>query len=179
MCFPIVNSFDPNWSDHRGLGATGPGSRRSNRSHTVHFQNTGTAPAFDIVVLDTLDTDLPSDTLVASSHPTTFDILPGRVLRFTFQSTCPTAQTIETAMGFLVYNVSGGRPRRWHGRNTKHLLRPERPVMRNTTLNTIDVAAEREGTRPAMDAGAAESDNNKYRRGPKSRTSFVRRRFWW
>ena len=160
MCFPIVNSFDPNFKEviPRGLGATGRIAPQQPLTYTVHFQNTGTAPAFDIVVLDTLDTDLDlaSVHLVASSHPTTFDILPGRVLRFTFQGIHLPDSTSDEANshGFLVYNVDpvAGLGDGTEITNTGNIYFDlNAPVITNTTLNTIDVAASvKEQGRPWM-----------------------------
>ncbi|MBL7951583.1 MAG: T9SS type A sorting domain-containing protein [Flavobacteriales bacterium] len=54
--------------------------------YTIRFQNTGTDTAFTVVVTDTLDGTLdPGSLLVgAASHPFTWELAYGNVLRFTF-----------------------------------------------------------------------------------------------
>src|SRR5690606_13691284 len=59
-CYPVVNSYDPNikqvWPHNVEPGFDGY------FNYTIYFQNTGTAPAFNIRVADTLDTNLDLNT---------------------------------------------------------------------------------------------------------------------
>jgi uncharacterized repeat protein (TIGR01451 family) len=86
----VIGPFDPN--DKRALT-----SSRSSLSafvlevdeyidYTVRFQNTGSAPAEYVAVLDTVSRllDLGSFQLLAASHSVTTSLEEGRVLRFAF-----------------------------------------------------------------------------------------------
>ena len=55
--------------------------------YTVHFQNTGSAPAVNVVVRDTLDTDLDLSTfqMVGATHPYVLTI-DDRVATWTFNN---------------------------------------------------------------------------------------------
>lgn len=86
----IVNSYDPNDK----LAATS--SQASDAiyfldidehiDYTIRFQNTGTAEAIDVSVIDTISTllDLTSLQILGASHAFTAHLLPGRALRFEF-----------------------------------------------------------------------------------------------
>jgi uncharacterized repeat protein (TIGR01451 family) len=71
-CLPIIDSFDPN--DKKvspvGLEANHYVASGTRLEYTVRFQNTGTAPAIDVIVADTLDPNLDIRTLQVegSSH---------------------------------------------------------------------------------------------------------------
>lgn len=77
-CLTIVDSFDPN--DKRvmpsGLDANHYVATGTRLQYTVRFQNTGTAPAIDVVIVDTLDANLEISTLrlEGSSHPSQFSV---------------------------------------------------------------------------------------------------------
>lgn len=89
LCRPLVNSYDPN---EKRVYPTGVGSEHfvrpgQNLLYEIHFQNTGTAPAINVVLQDSLleYLDLSSLQLVASSHPVSdFQVLPGRILQWRF-----------------------------------------------------------------------------------------------
>jgi uncharacterized repeat protein (TIGR01451 family) len=88
FCDVVVNSYDPNDKLHMpsGIGIdhqTEPGGKME---YTIRFQNTGTAPAIDVRVLDVLSPYLsvPSVRPGASSHPYTFRIFGAGNVEFTF-----------------------------------------------------------------------------------------------
>lgn len=87
-CQEVVASFDPN--DKRGfplgVGEDGEITFDDDLEYMIRFQNTGTAPAYKVVIFDDLpeELDLATFTPGTSSHPHTLDIF-GRTLRWTFE----------------------------------------------------------------------------------------------
>lgn len=73
FCLPVVNSFDPNEKSvsPQGIGPTGIIPIGTNKlEYTINFQNTGTAAAINISVIDTLDAAIIPGSLeiIGSSH---------------------------------------------------------------------------------------------------------------
>ena len=68
-CFTISNSYDPNEKEVSPIGNLAY-PFNDWLTYTIHFQNTGTAPAQHIQILDTLDADLDASTfqLLSYSH---------------------------------------------------------------------------------------------------------------
>lgn len=79
-CFEVVNSYDPNIKE---VYPTDQLAYPFNDwlNYTIHFQNTGSAPAINIRLADTLDTDLniQSFQLLGYSHPVEVSIYNGIV----------------------------------------------------------------------------------------------------
>lgn len=77
-CLSIVDSFDPNDKTvvPVGLEADHYVPTGTRLQYTVRFQNTGTAPAIDVVIIDSLDANLDIGTLrlEGSSHPAQFSV---------------------------------------------------------------------------------------------------------
>ena len=84
VCWPVVNSFDPNAKEMWPSGAVDTSQQAF--TFTVYFQNTGNAPAEDIYILDTLSNNLDASsfTFLSSSHNVITQLLQGNVLRFNF-----------------------------------------------------------------------------------------------
>lgn len=89
LCIPVVNSYDPNVKEvtPKGTGVSGnipPTTPQLN--YTIHFQNTGTAPAFNVYIIDTLSTNVDSSSLkiIGASHVMTPEWLTPNVVRFNF-----------------------------------------------------------------------------------------------
>lgn len=78
-------------------------------TYTIRFQNTGTADAINIHVLDTLDAnlDLSSIMINGSSHFMHTEVLPGNVLDFIFNDIhLPDSTTDEPGShGYLIYEI--------------------------------------------------------------------------
>lgn len=78
--------------------------------YVIRFQNTGTAPAQNIYILDTIQStlELSSFEFVASSHPCTISILEGNVLKFNFASIMlPDSSSNEPqSHGFVHYAIN-------------------------------------------------------------------------
>ena len=79
-------------------------------TYTVRFQNTGTAPAQNIYILDTLSSNLnwSSFSLIESSHPMQVVNLGNGILRFEFSQIWLADSTTneEASHGHLVYSIS-------------------------------------------------------------------------
>lgn len=80
---PAVTSFDPN-DKAVDLATLTPAEVSAAKAleYTVRFQNTGTAPAVNIVIRDTMDTDLDLGTfeMIGASHPYTLSIVDGTAI---------------------------------------------------------------------------------------------------
>lgn len=88
-CRQIVNSYDPNEKRvfPEGLTSAHYVSPGTPLTYEIHFQNTGTAPAVNVILKDTLPAELNPGTLrlIGSSHPyTDFQMLPGGILQWRF-----------------------------------------------------------------------------------------------
>lgn len=86
----IVGAYDPN--DKLAQTSSGASEAHyfldldSHIDYTIRFQNTGTAEAVNVHLLDTISPllDLHSLEILGASHPFTAQLLQGRVLRFDF-----------------------------------------------------------------------------------------------
>jgi hypothetical protein len=112
-------------------------------SYTVHFQNTGTAPAENIYVADTLDTDIDAGSfqLLAYSHQPVVTIKEN-IVRFTFLLiNLPDSNTNEPlSHGYVQYKVKlkDNLPVGTQIKNTAYIYFDfNSPVVTNTTTNTI------------------------------------------
>ncbi|MEY3237369.1 MAG: hypothetical protein RI883_1470 [Bacteroidota bacterium] len=90
FCLPVVNSYDPNFKEvsPAGAGATGGIDYFDDSvlNYTIHFQNTGTAAAYNISIIDTLDANIIPSSLkiVGSSHTVTPEWIAPGVVKFNF-----------------------------------------------------------------------------------------------
>lgn len=111
-CQESVGSYDPN--DKRGFpkGATDGHFIRAtdDLEYQIRFQNTGTAPAFTVVVRDTLSEFLNAATLRpgAASHSYSFSLENERIAIFTFENiNLPDlSEGFEASTGFIKFRVS-------------------------------------------------------------------------
>lgn len=111
-CYPVVNSYDPNIKSVYPEGACEQRYVLKNKllTYTVQFQNTGTADAIDIYILDTLDIglDIKSIRVTGQSHQRlTTELLPGRVLKFDFKNiNLPDSSRDEPGShGYVIYEL--------------------------------------------------------------------------
>ena len=105
----IVNSFDPN--DKTARTSSGVSDTQyfldsdTLLTYTIRFQNTGTAPALEVLVTDTLSEDLDMATFEqgVASHPFGVSFKPGRVVEWRFADVyLPDSTTNEQASHGLV-----------------------------------------------------------------------------
>ncbi|HZG01736.1 MAG TPA: T9SS type A sorting domain-containing protein [Chitinophagales bacterium] len=105
-CFEVVNSYDPNIKEVYPAVGVVPGTWHT---YTVHFQNTGTAPAMNILVKDTLDPniDWSSFQLLAYSHNNLTQVLNDGIVHFNFPNIqLPDSNTNEPeSHGFIQYKI--------------------------------------------------------------------------
>ncbi|MFM2385972.1 MAG: hypothetical protein RL660_729 [Bacteroidota bacterium] len=149
MCLPVVNSYDPN-DKHvlpKGEGPNGdvPPST-TDFEYRVNFQNTGTAPAINISIVDTLDANFDSTTfkIVGASHTMHPEWVRPNVVRFRFFGiNLPDSNANEPAShGFVSYRIKA-KPNQALGTqftNTAYIYFDTNPaIVTNTTKNTYAV----------------------------------------
>jgi hypothetical protein len=111
----VIGSFDPNDKtvDKPNL-VYNPASGVTRFQYKIRFQNTGTAPARFVEVLDTLESKLDIRTIemVATSHPYTLSFPSANVLKWRFDPIdLPDSTSNEPAShGFIVFNISTKSP---------------------------------------------------------------------
>jgi len=104
-------SFDPNYKEVNPEGQISAADAASAKDfvYTIHFQNTGMAPAHNVVVVDTLSNwlNIPSFTLIGSSHPCTYSISEHSKFTFTFNNiNLPDSATDEAGShGYVMFKV--------------------------------------------------------------------------
>lgn len=108
----IVAAYDPNFKEVEPVGVTDKGyvvSSTSDLTYTVHFQNTGTASATNIYVIDTLDSNVDPSSLhiELTSHTLTPEWLAPNVVKFKFNNiSLPHADVNEPGShGLFTYSV--------------------------------------------------------------------------
>jgi uncharacterized repeat protein (TIGR01451 family) len=115
-------------------------------TYTIHFQNTGNAPAFNIRLRDTLDTQLDVNTfeMLGYSHPAVVS-LNGNILTVRFNNIMlPDSTTdYEGSMGYFQYRLKP-LPNLLNGsqiENTAYIYFDyNAPIITNTTQNNFDIA---------------------------------------
>lgn len=91
ICLPVVYSYDPNVKEvsPKGTGTTGDiPVTTSSLTYTLHFQNTGTAAAYNVKIIDTLDSHINAQSLriLGTSHRMAPEWLAPGVVQFTFSN---------------------------------------------------------------------------------------------
>lgn len=147
-CFRIGVSYDPNYKEvtPKGYGTQGYIPATTNDlTYTLHFQNTGTAKATNIYLLDTISNNLDLSTIeiVASSHSVHPYLLSGRTMKFMFAYiNLPDSTTDEEhSHGYVTYRIkpNTGLAPGTQIKNTCYIYFDYNvPVVTNTTLNTIE-----------------------------------------
>lgn len=140
-CFTVVNSFDPNNKEVFPDGNIDTSQHWL--TYTINFQNTGTAPAQHIYILDTLDSDFDESTfaLLSYSHNPLTQVV-GNVVRFNFPNiNLPDSVSDEpNSHGYVQYKVKlkNGLPFSTVIQNTANIIFDfNAPVVTNTTVNEI------------------------------------------
>lgn len=148
-CFYIGTSYDPNdkHSLPKGTGPQGNIEVGTELEYVIRFQNTGTFPAQQVYILDTLDSDLDISTLqvLASSHHMVFT-QNGNALKFDFPNIMlPDSNSdAEGSMGFVRFKVkhNANAPLGTVINNTANIYFDfNAPVVTNTTINTLALLA--------------------------------------
>ena len=109
-CFTIVNALDPN---EKEVYPTTIDSAGQWLTYTIRFQNTGTAPAQNILVTDTLDSHLDPSTfqLLAYSAKNTTQLF-GNIVKFNFVNiNLPDSGTSNTlSRGYVQFRIKTASP---------------------------------------------------------------------
>lgn len=143
----VTGSYDPNDKGVNPMG-TGPNGNISvndkELTYLIRFQNTGNGPAVNIVVKDTISTnlDISSFQMLNASHAYAVDILPGNVLRWKFDNIMLIDSNANepASHGFIQYRIKqkANNPLGTQIKNTAYIYFDfNDPVITNTTLNTI------------------------------------------
>ena len=145
-----VAAYDPNFKEVRpqGVGPTGLiGYNDSTLEYMVHFQNTGSAPAQNITVVDTLDnnlnwTSLRPEFASAPCKVTMQQYGAYKVVKFTFKNIYLPTQASDPnhSNGMFTYTIKtkSGLPLGTQFRNRASIYFDyNAPVMTNSTLNTL------------------------------------------
>ncbi|MFM9986690.1 MAG: T9SS type A sorting domain-containing protein [Flavobacteriales bacterium] len=145
--YEVVGSYDPNIIEvyPKGTGDQGYINANETMTYTIHFQNTGTAPAVNIDVLDVIDADLNINTVqvIGSSHAMHTEVENGNTLRFVFNDIMlPDSTNNEPeSHGYVIYTIQQqpNLPFYTQMENTAAIYFDfNAPVITNTVLNTIE-----------------------------------------
>ena len=138
-CYLVVASMDPNFKEVYPVDVEVP--FQDWLTYTIHFQNTGTAPAFNIRLTDTLDANLDLETfsLINFSHYSTTS-LKGNVLTVHFPNIMLPDSSVsqDSSQGFVQYRIKpkANLPLGTEIKNTAYIYFDfNAPVVTNTTIN--------------------------------------------
>jgi uncharacterized repeat protein (TIGR01451 family) len=110
---PVICAWDPNDKSvfPQGTGPDNVVPVGTKLRYLVRFQNTGNDTAFNVVILDTLDSgiDPASVYVISSSHPCWIQQLSGGVMRYSFNNILlPDSNVNEPAShGYILFSVNG------------------------------------------------------------------------
>ena len=159
-CGEVVGSFDPNDKQGfpNGVGETHDVLPNEQLQYLIRFQNTGTAPAYTVVIRDTLDSDLDifSVTPGVASHDYSFTMYGERVLQWTFNNImlADSFSNEEASHGFITYTVNQVADLTDGSQITNSAaiyFDSNEPVITNTSLHTINYCLFKD-THSTMDA---------------------------
>ena len=146
FCYQVVNSYDPNMKEVYPVNVL-PGYDDW-FTYTIHFQNTGNAPAFNIRLRDTLDTnlDINSFEVRGYSHPAQISI-NGNILTVRFNNIMLPDSTsdYEGSMGYFQYRLKPlpNLPNGTQIENTAYIYFDYNvPIVTNTTQNNFDMTVK-------------------------------------
>ncbi|MCC7031189.1 MAG: T9SS type A sorting domain-containing protein [Chitinophagaceae bacterium] len=148
-CLTFAYGADPNNKEvmPRGEGPAGNVLPGTDFTYNINFQNTGSAPAFNIVIRDTLDDDLDAATLQVQNKSHHMILTQnGKYLEFRFPNIMLADSTTNFAksMGFVQYKIKHktGLALGTQIKNTASIYFDLNPaVVTNTTLNTLNLPA--------------------------------------
>lgn len=106
FCYNVVNSYDPNLKEVYPVIVLPAFDGWF--TYTIHFQNTGNAPAFSILLKDTLDAQLDLSTfeMIGYSHPAIITLAENVVtVRFNNIILPDSASDYEGSMGYFQFRI--------------------------------------------------------------------------
>jgi uncharacterized repeat protein (TIGR01451 family) len=147
FCIPVVNSYDPNFKEvnPKGTGIQGniPVST-DELNYTIHFQNTGTAAASNVSIIDTLDAHIDATSLSISgtSHYVIPEWIAPGIVKFNFTNInlADSGSNELASHGFISFNVklNPSLPAGTVIQNTAGIYFDFNPaIITNTTTNTL------------------------------------------
>ncbi len=141
FCYQAVNSYDPNMKEVYPVNVL-PGYDDW-FTYTIHFQNTGNAPAFNIRLRDTLDANLDINTFEVRgySHPAIVSINGNNLtVRFNNIMLPDSTSDYEGSMGYFQYRIKPlpNLPLGTQIENTAYIYFDyNAPIITNTTQNNF------------------------------------------
>ncbi|MBK6834520.1 MAG: T9SS type A sorting domain-containing protein [Bacteroidetes bacterium] len=142
-CLFIGGPYDPNNKEVYPPQSITPDEELS---YLINFQNTGTAPAININLIDTISSYLDMNTfeIVQSSHTVSPILYNNNIFRFEFRNiNLPDSNTNEPlSHGWIEYRIKPkvGIPIGTEINNTAHIYFDyNSAIVTNTTINTIEV----------------------------------------
>jgi uncharacterized repeat protein (TIGR01451 family) len=141
FCYNVVNSYDPNMKEVYPVNVL-PGYDDW-FTYTIHFQNTGNAPAFNIRLRDTLDANLDINTfeIRGYSHPAIVSINGNNLtVRFNNIMLPDSTTDYEGSMGYFQYRIKPlpNLPLGSQIENTAYIYFDyNAPIVTNTTQNNF------------------------------------------
>ncbi len=141
LCYNVVNSHDPNIKEVYPI-MVNP-NFNDWLTFTIHFQNTGTAPAFNIMLEDTLDNQLDLETfqVVDYSHNNTTSLVGHKLNVYFANIQLPdSSSNPEGSIGFIQYRIKPKSTwmRPYQIKNTAYIYFDfNAPIITNTTYNSI------------------------------------------
>lgn len=143
----VVGSYDPNYKEVAPKGEGSEGYITVNDSileYVIHFQNTGTAPAHNVTLIDTLDTDLEltSVEMGYSTHQYVAKISENRVLEIYFQNIMlpDSGADMVGSNGLVAFRIKQKKNLPFGTQFTNQagiIFDFNYPIYTNTTLNTL------------------------------------------
>ncbi len=139
----VLNSYDPNEKSCNLPRYINP-ILKEKLQYTVHFQNDGNYPALNVVVKDTISSNLDLSTFrfIGSSHPVAYNINPLTrevTLRFSGINLTPSSISLDSSQGYFIYTIDELPNLILNSeiKNTAYIyfdFNP--PIVTNTTINT-------------------------------------------
>ncbi len=149
ICIPVVYSYDPNSKEvsPAGTGTDGKLPANTNQlTYTINFQNTGTDVAYNVKVIDTLDSHLDPHSLkiLGTSHNMIPKWLTPNVVEFDYANIMLPDSTHNEPKSHgqvqFSVNLRSGLPVGTHLSNTGYIYFDTNPaVITNTTYNTTSL----------------------------------------
>lgn len=142
----VVSAFDPNMKEAApsGKGKEGFIGKNTPMTYTIHFQNTGTAPARNITILDSLESDLVASSfhMISSTHNAVV-YQEGNVLKFRFNNIYLPDSNADYygSMGSVTFGILPVRdlvPGTEIKNRAGIYFDYNEPIITNYALNTID-----------------------------------------
>lgn len=147
-CFQLLCSYDPNdkMVYPQGVGPEGFVEANETMTYTVRFQNTGTAPAINVFIIDTIDTNLDISSLrvVGNSHDLITELEPDNTIRFRFDNiNLPDSGSNQLGSnGYVIYEIdqlADLTPGTQFQNSASIYFDYNEPVITNSALNTISL----------------------------------------